>query len=162
MNETLKVIRERRSIRYFREEQIKEKELQAILEAGIYAPSARNGQPWHFTVIQNKGLIDRLNRDFKELARNSDHAYAKRAANIKGYHVFHNAPTVIILSGDEDNHYSIVDCAAAVQNILLAAESLGIGTCWVGFIAYLLNNPDYRYYEKLGSLKAINNIIPSP
>lgn len=148
MNETLKIIKSRRSIRAFEEEQIKEKELQAILEAGIYAPSARNLQPWHFTVIQKKELIDRLSKDFKELAKNSDHEYAKKVANIESYHVFHNAPTVILLSGDEKNPYSPVDCAAAIQNMLLAAESLNIGTCWVGFIAYLLNNPNYQEYLK--------------
>jgi nitroreductase len=71
----LQIIKSRRSTRSFLPEQIKEDELQAILEAGIYAPSATNQQPWHFTVIQNKDLIDWLSNGFKELARNSDNDY---------------------------------------------------------------------------------------
>lgn len=148
MNETLKVIKARRSIRRFKTEQIKEEELQAIIEAGLYAPSAMNRQPWHFTVIQKKSLIDQLSADFKNLAKTSDHRYARKVASKEGYHVFHHAPTVILVSGDKDNSYTAVDCAAATQNMLLAAESLGIGTCWVGFIAHLLNDPNHQGYLK--------------
>ena len=61
MNETLKVIRNRRSIRNFMDEQIKKEELDAILEAGLYAPSGMNSQDWHFTVIQNRKMIDTVN-----------------------------------------------------------------------------------------------------
>jgi len=60
VNETLKIIKQRRSIRSYKDEQIKEEELQAVLEAGMFAPNAGD-QAWHFTVIQNKGLLDRLN-----------------------------------------------------------------------------------------------------
>jgi len=61
VNETLKVIRNRRSIRNSKDEQIKEEELAAILEAGLYAPSGMNSQDWHFTVIQNRKMIDTAN-----------------------------------------------------------------------------------------------------
>ena len=60
MRSTLDVIKERRSIRKFKPEQIKEEELQAIIEAGLYAPSAINKQSWNFTVIQNKEILDEL------------------------------------------------------------------------------------------------------
>ena len=68
INETLKIIKQRRSIRSFKDEQIKEEELQAVLEAGLYAPNAGD-QAWHFTVIQNKELLDRLNFAAKEAAK---------------------------------------------------------------------------------------------
>lgn len=58
VNETLKIVKERRSIGNFRNEQIKEKELQAVLEAGLYAPNPGD-QAWHFTVVQNRELLDR-------------------------------------------------------------------------------------------------------
>jgi nitroreductase len=67
-NETLKVIRQRRSVRAYKQDQIKEEELQAILEAGQYAPNAGD-QEWHFTVIQNKEMLGRLNGIAKEFAR---------------------------------------------------------------------------------------------
>ncbi|MBU5593139.1 nitroreductase family protein [Clostridium sp. MSJ-4] len=152
MNEVLKTIRNRRSTRNFLPEQIKESELNAILEAGIYAPSATNKQPWHFTVVQNKDLIDRLNYSFKEFGKKSDNEYLRKFANNENFHVFYNSPTVILVSGEIDNRYSPIDCAAAVENMLIAGESLGIGSCWIGFIEYLLNSEegkDFLYELKI-------------
>lgn len=148
MNETLKNIRNRRSTRLYLPEQIKEEELQAIIDAGIYAPSATNKQPWHFTVIQNKDIIDRLSDEFKKIARKSDNEYVKKYGENEKFHVFYSAPTVILVSGDENNSYSAIDCAAAVENMLIAAESLGIGSCWIGFIAYLLNSEEGKKFVK--------------
>ncbi|HBE80616.1 MAG TPA: hypothetical protein DDW65_22950 [Firmicutes bacterium] len=68
INETLKIIKRRRSIRRFKDEQIKDAELQAVLEAGLYAPNAGD-QAWHFTVVQNKELLNRLNLAAKEAAK---------------------------------------------------------------------------------------------
>ena len=148
MNEILKIIRNRRSTRVFLPEQIKEEELNAILEAGIYAPSATNKQPWHFTVVQNKDLIDRLNYSFKEFAKKSDNDYLRKFGNNEKFHVFYNSPTVILVSGDETNRYSPIDCAAAVENMLIAGESLGIGSCWIGLIEYSLNSKEGEEFLK--------------
>ena len=68
VNETLKIIKQRRSIRSYKDEQITEEEFKAVLEAGLYAPDA-GGQAWHFTVIQNKELLGRLNLAAKEAAK---------------------------------------------------------------------------------------------
>jgi nitroreductase len=148
MNETLNSIRNRRSTRSFQSEQIENDELQAIIDAGIYAPSATNLQPWHFTVIQNKDILDRLSAGFKELAKNSNNEYLKKFGNSDNYHVFHNAPTVVIVSGDENIKSAPVDCAATVENMLVAAESLKIGSCWIGLIAFLLNSEEGIEYIK--------------
>ena len=78
MRSTLNVIRERRSIRKFKPEQIKEEELQAIIEAGLYAPSAINKQSWNFTVIQNKEVLDELNVATKNVAKGSDNEFIKK------------------------------------------------------------------------------------
>lgn len=142
MNEVLKAIRNRRSTRVFLPEQIKESELNAILEAGIYAPSATNKQPWHFTVVQNKDLIDRLNYSFKEFAKKSDNDYMRQFGSNEKFHVFYNSPTVILVSGEIGNKYASIDSAAAVENMLIAGESLGIGSCWIGFIEYLLESDE--------------------
>lgn len=142
MNETLKIIKSRRSNRIFLDEQVEQADLDAILEAGIYAPSAVNGQPWHFTLVQNKDLLDRLSDAFKELAKKSENSYVQNVGKSEKFHVFYNAPTVIFISGEETNPRSEVDCAAATQNMLIQAESLGLGSCWIGFIAYLLNSEE--------------------
>jgi len=142
MNETLKNIRNRRSTRAFLPEQLNAAHVKDIIDAGIYAPSANNQQPWHFTVIQRKDIIDRLSEAFKEIAKKSDNEYIRRFADNEKFHVFYNAPTVVLVSGDKSNKSSPVDCAVAVENMLIAAESLQIGACWVGLIAYLLNSEE--------------------
>lgn len=148
MNETLKNIRNRRSTRAFLPEQLKDEEMQNIIESGIYAPSATNKQPWHFTVIQSKDMIDRLSDAFKIIASKSDNEYIRRFADNERFHVFYKAPTVVLVSGEEKNEYASVDCAAAVENMLIAAESLEIGSCWIGLIAYLLNSEEAREFVK--------------
>jgi len=148
MNETLKNIRNRRSTRAFLPEQVNGAHLTEIIDAGLYAPSANNKQPWHFTVIQRKDIIDRLSDAFKEIARKSDNEYIRRFSDNEKFHVFYNAPTVVLVSGDENNDNASVDCAIAVENMLIAAESLEIGCCWVGLISYLLNSEEGKELVK--------------
>lgn len=133
-NETLKIIKQRRSIRSFKDEQIMEEELQAVLEAGLYAPNAGD-QAWHFTVVQNKELLDRLNLAAKEAATQLDIEHLKQMGNNEGFNCLYGAPTLIIVSGDERSPVPLdADCAAATQNLLLAAESIGLGSCWIFFV----------------------------
>ncbi len=132
MNETLACIMNRRSTRAFLPEQVKETELQAILQAGLHAPSAHNEQPWHFTVIQDQLLLAELNAGAKEVGKNANDALLRKMCSNEQLHIFYHAPTVIVVSGEEKAIMPKTDCAAAVENMLIAAESLGIGTCWIG------------------------------
>lgn len=151
MNEALKVIRERRTTRKFKTEQIKNEELKEIIDAGLYAPSAHNQQSWNFTVVQNGEVIQELNDETKNVAKNIPDEMIRKMANNEKFNIFYGAPTIIIVSGKEENMMPEVDCAAATQNMLLAAESLDIGTCWNGFITLLFNNEEAskKYVEKL-------------
>ena len=134
VNETLKIIKERRSIRSYQEGQISEEELQAVLEAGLYAPNAGD-QAWHFTVVQNKELLDRLNLTAKETARQMNIPGLRELGNDEKFNCLYGAPTLIIVSGNEQAPMPLdADCAAATQNLLLAAESIGLGTCWIFFV----------------------------
>ncbi len=136
-NPILKTIKSRRSIRKFTEEQIKEEELQAVLEAGMWAPSAGNSQAWHFTVVQNTEVLDWLNKQVKEAAKLFRVEYIQKMANNEKLNVFYHASTVIVVSGDEsDPDATEANCAAATENMLLAAEALGLGACWVNFIRH--------------------------
>lgn len=134
VNETLKIIKQRRSNRSYKNEQIKNEELQAVLEAGLYAPNAGD-QAWHFTVIQNKEMLDRLKRAAKETAKLMENEHLKSLGNDESFDCLYGAPTLIIISGDENAYVPLeADCAAATENILLAAESLGLGSCWIFFV----------------------------
>ncbi len=140
-NETLTTIKQRRSIRSYREEQIKDDELQAVLEAGLYAPYAMD-QMWHFTVVQNKELLTRLNLAAKETAKLMDMNHLKALGCNEKFDCLCGAPTLIIVSGDENSPIPLdADCAAATQNMLLAAKSLGIGSCWIYFVMMAFYSP---------------------
>ncbi|GBG57574.1 nitroreductase [Sporomusaceae bacterium FL31] len=150
-NEVLDTIKNRRSIRSFTGEQIKEAELQVILEAGRYAPSAGNQQLWHFTVIQNQEILAAISASAKEVVAQFEHEHLQKMAKNAKFHVFHKAPTVILISGKEDGMVIEADCAAVTQNMLLAAESLGIGSCWIDFALFAFASPKgSEYQQQLG------------
>lgn len=130
MNQVLKTIKERRSTRIYKSEQIKDEELQSIIEAGLYAPSGENYQSWNFTVIQNKELLDEMNCETKEVFKQSDIEAMRAVGNNEKFSPTYNAPTVVLVSGLDGNPYTASDCAAASENMLLAAQSLGVASCW--------------------------------
>lgn len=148
MNEVLKVIKERRTTRKYNEEQIKDTELNEIVEAGLFAPSGHNQQPWHFTVVQNKELLNEISEATKEVGRNSPVDAIRNLSNNDKLQIFYNAPTVIFVSGDDKAMTGHDDCSAAIQNMLLAAESLDIGSCWSGFVSFLFGSDKLEEYKK--------------
>lgn len=116
MNEVLKVIEERRSIRAYDPAPIPEADLKAIMDAALQAPSARNMQPWHYSVITNRALIDEF-----DAALNPERS------------VTYNAPALVVISAPAERGFFVkVDCGIAVQNIALAAWSLGYGSVILG------------------------------
>lgn len=148
MNSVLEAIKNRQSTRSFKQEQLAEEELSAIIEAGLQAPSGHNDQPWFFTVIQNKEMIDELSSKTKEYMRNCDIEFARKMGSNEKFHVLYNAPTVILVSYKKDAVSPVADVSAAIENMLLAAESLNIGSCWVGFTGILFGGG--------GSIEGIN------
>ncbi|MDO4556544.1 MAG: nitroreductase family protein [Lachnospiraceae bacterium] len=147
MNEVLKCIKERRTTRKFKPEQIKDEELQMIVEAGLFAPSGENYQPWHFTVVQNKELLDEMNFETKEVFKKSDNEAYRRVGNNEKFMPSYNAPTVIIVSGNKESEYTEADCAAATQNMLLAAHSLGVASCWAAAVTVAFNGEKNEYFR---------------
>jgi nitroreductase len=110
--DNLELLKLRRSVRVFQNKKIPKNELEKIVDAARYAPTARNVQPWEFVVIENKDML-------KELAGLAENArfMTQAAACIAVFCV--------------DTKYYLEDGCAATCNILLAATALGIGSCWV-------------------------------
>jgi nitroreductase len=135
MNEIITTIENRRSVRVYKPEPIQDDMLQSIIRSGLNAPSAANQQSWHLTVIRTREIIDRLSDDIKQTLRGSPEKHNQAYGNSSTFHVFYNAPVVILVSGDESSYLPMADCSAAIQNMLLAAESFGIGSCWIGLAA---------------------------
>lgn len=147
MNEVLKVIKSRRSVRNFKPEQVSQESLDLILEAGIYAPTAHNEQPWHFTVIQNQEMLQYINEKTREEMVKTDIEWVQKMGSNPSFQVTYNAPTLIIVSGRKDAMAWGADCAAAIQNILIAGESLDIGSVWLGLLRF--------YYEQEGEVEKL-------
>lgn len=151
MNQTIENIKNRRSVRKYKEEQIPEKELKEIIEAGLFAPSANNKQSWHFTVVQNKKMLKELNYETKLILAKSDNPFLKRVGNNEELDIFNGAPTVIIVSGEKANENSVMDCTAASQNMMIVAQSLGIASCFIVSVGHLFASDDSEYFfEKVG------------
>ncbi|HIZ16278.1 MAG TPA: nitroreductase family protein [Firmicutes bacterium] len=130
---TLKCIETRRSIRKYKDKRISCKIIDKILKAAVCAPSGKNGQPWRFKVISDKNVIN----------------------NIAALSIYESwmrtAPCFILVFLDKSRSYDYVkdvqSCGAAIQNIILCAHSLNIGSCWIGEIL-----------PKAGSVKSLAKI----
>lgn len=140
MRDVLEVIKSRRSVRKYEPEQISQDKLGKIIEAGTYAPSAHNQQPWYFTVIQNQELLSRINTYVRGQMAESDNEWIRRMGLKPDFRVTYDAPTLIIVSARQDAMAWRVDCAAAIQNMLIAAESLGVGSVWLGLMRFYFEN----------------------
>ena len=118
LEEKMNEIFRRRSIRKYTQKLISDEDLRLILDAGMCAPSAGNEKPWHFIVVKNKENLAKLS---------NVHEYSLMIAN---------CDTAIVVIGDTDLEAHkgmwVQDCSACIENMLLEATSLGIGSCWVG------------------------------
>ena len=151
MNLVLDTIKSRRSNRAFKKEvQVSNEELEKVLEAGIWAPSGHNHQPYFFTAIQNEELIEELNYLSKESGKNFSDEMIRKMCENEMLDIFYGAPTVIIVSYDKEALTPIEDTSAAVQNILLAAQSLGIASCWIGIPRKYFSEITDEKKEKFG------------
>lgn len=140
MNPVMETILHRRAIRRFSPEQIEKEALQQVLQAGLYAPSAGGRQGVLFVVSQDR----EVNRRLGKIKRANSHprmatatSYVSReqpsiADDPKLTDAFYGAPTVITLFAPKDFLFACEDCAVAAENMMLAADCLGIGSCYIG------------------------------
>ena len=118
MNETLRCLEERRSIRKYTGEQVPEKILEQILQAGMYAPTGMGLQSPVMVVVQDADMIRRLSAlNAEVMGTDSD--------------PFYGAPTVIVVLADRSRGTCVEDGSLVIGNLLNAAASLGIGSCWI-------------------------------
>ena len=118
MNETLRTLTERRSIRSFSDKQVPREDIEKIIKAGLYAPTGRNTRDTLFLVVTNKELRDRL---------------SKMNASVMGSDndPFYGAGTVIVVFADRNRTTTVEDGSCAMANLMNAAFSLGIDSCWI-------------------------------
>lgn len=118
MNEAMKTLYERRSIRRYQSKQITREELDAVVRAGVCAPSGKNGQSAIIVAVQDKATRDELSRlNAAVLGTQSD--------------PFYGAPTVLVVLADANSPYAVEDGSLVLGNLMNAAKALGLGSCWI-------------------------------
>ena len=150
-NDMIDAIHLRRSTRNFTEQQIEQEQLDTLLDAATWAPSGGNNQSWLFTAIQNKDILLKLNElvreGFQHWTPDDDYPGklgAKAAAQKESYNFYYHAPTVIIASNKPNYENAMADCALGLENIFLAAQSMGIGSCYLNQLHWLRNDSGVR------------------
>ena len=136
MDHVLNFIKSRRSTRKFSDRAVPQECLLQVLEAGRYAPSGKNVQKTHFLVIKNKAVLDRL----AELVR---HAFSRTPDAKSSSYVFHYNPNVLIITANAlENDNNLADCSCALENMMLMATALGLGSCWINQLKRFQEDPD--------------------
>jgi len=140
MNETLKNIAERYSCRDFADTPLTDAQVYELVGAALAAPSAMNRQPWRLYVVTDKALIDELDDEgMALLAAEEDKAAYERMMS-RGGKMFYDAPCLFVIASDGST-YSALDSGIMCQNIALAAQALGLGSCIVGMLRVPLSGP---------------------
>ncbi len=124
----------RRSVRAFTKEPVDQETLISLIGSATQAPSAMNAQPWSFTVVRNASLLNRISAQAKShLLKNAapglQAGIFRDQLSDPNFHIFYHAPVLIVIAAVEAGPWGTVDCALAAQNLMLAAESLGLGSC---------------------------------
>jgi nitroreductase len=138
-NQVLEAIAKRSSARAYSSEALTKEELDSILEAGLQAPTGMNRKEIHFSVVKgDHPVLDELDTEMRRL----------RGIEKQGDNFFHQAPVLVLLSAEDDFKWSKVDAGIAVQNMALAAESLGLGSLIIGCIYDALHGEKKEYFSK--------------
>ncbi len=157
--EAMEAILTRRSTRNYKPDAVDPEKLNRILEAAAQAPSGGNNQQNHFLVIRSRDVIQKLIRMAEaafakmEIEENT-YASLKHSisASKKGGYVFcYNAPVLIAVANQRDYGNNMADCACAIENMMIAANALDLGSCWINQLRWLNEEPELvGYLQSLG------------
>jgi nitroreductase len=137
-NPVLAAIADRRSIRAYKDGQLTQDQLDAILKAARESPSARNTQPWHFSVVRKPEILKEVNEEARKYIGRPDRP-----------DIFYAAPAVIFVSCDAESRWGRLDCGIALQTMALAAHSLGLGSVILGLPEGAFTGPRKDYFNRL-------------
>ena len=152
----LELIKSRRSTRKFLSRPVEEEKIDAIIEAGRYAPSGGNNQSCHFGVVEDgeklNELAELVQREFSGMEYDA-HTYASLVTSIQrskqGNYTFHyHAPLLIIVTNQKGYGNAVADSACAIENMMLMANGLDLGSCWINQLRWLDENAALRTFLK--------------
>src|SRR5512147_2152431 len=152
MNPIIEAIKQRRSIRAYQPKQVPRELLRTIIGAANEAPSAMNSQPWRFVVVEDaearKKLLAAALPQAKKITEQVKDVDPERYEMIKKRYaelpdpVYYSAPAIVFVIGT--GRCAAHSCPLACENMMLAAHALGLGSCWVGFGAMAVEEPEVR------------------
>ena len=159
--DALDAIMTRRSTRRFKAEVPAEDATNKIIEAGRHAPSGSNSQFNHFIVVTDKEAIDKLamlaEKSFAAMDVNDDTYVSLKSSIMQskkgGYHFAYHAPMLIIVANKKDYGNNMADVSCAIENMMIAANALDLGTCWVNQLRWLNEDENLLAYLKELGLK---------
>lgn len=152
MNPVLQAIAERRSVRSYEPRPVPKDIIHKIIKAGNQAPSAMNSQPWRFVVVEDKEFHKKLTETaipkskkrlevLKEVNPERYQAIMKRYDELEDP-IYYSAPVIIFVIGS--GQFADLSCPLACENMMLAAFSLGLGSCWVHFGSLVTDNDEIK------------------
>lgn len=152
MNKAIENIKNRRSIRGFDpSRRVSDENLREILDCAMYAPLAMNKVLWHFSAVQNSEIINGVAEKTIGVMKINPNEHTKMRLAMPNFSPFYGAPTVIFVFAEKGNPFAQSNCGAAMQNMLLAAEALGLNTCWIGMAnRYLTLDEAQPLLKKIG------------
>ena len=159
MNDTIKSIMKRSSIRKFKKDKIGETEINILMKAGLAAPSGANLQPWHFCFVEDTKLITDLEDYLVELAMNSGDEIAIERLKSRNNKVIFDAPLLVVVSSPLKGQFDMVDCGIAIENIVIAAESIGLSSIILGGMRVAFMGEKKAVYEDLFCIPKGNKFV---
>jgi len=158
-NNMLDFIKSRRSTRKYKQTPVPQDLVEQVVQAGRYAPSGGNCQSTHFIVLQDEAVLEELaklvRQEFSKMEV-SPGMYRSIVNSINasrnGNYIFHyHAPVLIITANQNDYGNNIADCSCALENMMLMANALDLGSCWINQLKWLNENPVIlQYLKELG------------
>lgn len=149
MNDTIRSILDRRSIRAYKPDAVSDEHLAILKECALASPTAVNAQSWHFTFVTDRDIIAQIDRATLDAFAAAGDASTCERVKSRGGAVFYNAPLAVFISCDKNSKWGDVDAGIAVENLSLAAHSLGLGSVIIGMCAAAFNGGESERLEQL-------------
>ena len=166
--EVLQAIYKRRATRNYEDRKVDRNTLEKLLHAAVQAPSAVNSQPWGFSVIQDKRLLDQISditkshlqlRGVGELSADDGHFKDLfESMSRPDFNIFYNASTLVVIYARANGYDPTGDCFLAGENFMLAACELGLATCPIGFARDVLKQSELK--KKLDIPSGYEPVLP--
>ena len=156
-NPVIENIMARRSVRAYKEQAVPRELLEQVVECGINAPNAMNAQQWEVRVVESKAWIDKATEAYKQSVKGTPAEKMVTEPSFKN--MFRNAPAVIFI-GHKPSKYTAVDCGLMAENMMLAAQSLGLGTvCMASPVMFLTQAAGAEFLSSLSFSEGYEPLI---